>query len=125
MLYETLSQPKTFVILFLIGFLSGGIFDIFALLNYFFNKSKITRQIFIFLGTVLSFLIFSESNLTFNYGNMRFFPFFTFFGALLIERLSIGKILAKFMDKCYNFLCKIIKGLKTKLHGRKKKEKNH
>ena len=122
MLYETLSQPKVFIFLFLIGFLCGFIFDFFTLFNFFCNKNKITRQLFIFLGTILSFIIFTESNLCINYGDMRFFPFFAFFGAMILQRISLGKILAKFMDKCYNFLCNLGKRFKGKLNGRKKKE---
>ena len=124
MLYESLSQPTTFLILFIFGFLSGFIFDLFNLLNFFFNKNKISKQIFIGLGMALCFFIFSEANLAFNYGDLRFFVFLSFFGALILERVSLGLFLAKFMDKCYNFLCKVGKGLRNKFHGRKKKENN-
>ena len=125
MLYETLAQPKVFLVLFAFGFLSGLIFDFLKLLNYFFDNNKISRQIFTFLGVVLSFLIFVETNLWFNYGDIRFFAFFSFFLALILQRATLGKLLAKFMDKCYNFLKNLGKRIIGKLHGRKKKEQNH
>lgn len=122
MLYETLSQPKTFLMLSLIGFLCGFIFDFSSFFNYFFKKNKVSNQIFLFLSVFLSFFIFIESNLLINYGDIRFFPFLAFFGALVLQRLTFGKLLAKFMERCYTFVVKIFKRIKYKTNGRKKKK---
>lgn len=124
MLYETLSQPKIFFLLLIFGFLSGFIFDSTKLLNYFFNNNKISNQILLFFSSFLSFVIFTECNLWLNYGDIRFFSFLGFFLGLSIQRLSIGKLLAKFMDRCYNFIVKCFKKVLKYFYGRKKKENN-
>lgn len=122
MLYETLFQPKVFLILLIIGFFTGFIFDLTALTNYFFNKNKISKQILLFLSAILSFVIFTESNLLINYGDIRFFPFLAFFGALFLQRLTFGKFLAKFMERCYNFIRNITKKVFNKINERKKQK---
>ena len=124
MLYETLSQPKIFFLLLLFGFLSGFVFDLTTLLNYFFNQNKITRQIFLFLSSFITLIIFTECNLWLNFGDVRFFAFFGFFLGIILQRLSIGKLLAKFMDKCYNLIVNLTKRINKIFYGRKEKKNN-
>ena len=123
MLYETLFQPKIFLILFLIGFVCGFLLDFASLMHYFTGKNKAFKEIFASVAIILSFIIFDQTNLLVNYGDLRFFPFLAFWGAFVLQRLTIGKILAKFMEKCYNFLRKLLKTIFEKLKW-KKKEKN-
>lgn len=124
MLYSTLSQPIIILLFVVIGFFSGFIFEIFSLINYFFNNSKISKQIFYFLSILPIFVIFYYLNLGFNYGQMRFYPFLLFFSSLILERITLGNIFAKLYDKCYNLNRKLWKKLSKWFYGRKKEEKN-
>jgi len=124
MLYETLSQPKIFLLLLIFGFLSAFLFDVSKLLNYFFNQNKITKQILLFISTFLCFVIFTECNLWLNFGDVRLFAFMGFFLGMILQRISVGKLLAKIMDKCYNFLIKLTKRITRLFYGRKEKKNN-
>lgn len=124
MLYETSSQSTTFLFLFFIGVLAGFIFDFAILINCFFKKNNITKHILYFLSTILIFFIFSKSNLLLNFGQIRFFCILAFMSGLLIERLTLGKMFAKLVDKCYTFIVNILKRVGVFVSGRKKKKNN-
>lgn len=124
MLYQTLSQPIIILLFVIIGFCCGLIFDLFLLINYFFNNNKISKQIFYFLSILLVFIIFYFSNLNFNFGQIRFYPFLLFFSSLVLERITLGNIFAKLYHKCYNLNMKVWKKLSAKIYGRKKKEED-
>ena len=114
MLYQTLSQPLIILLLIIFGFLSGLLFDFFSLINYFLNNNKITKQIFYFLSVFPIFIIFYYLNLKFNYGQFRFYTILLFFGALILERISLGNLFAKMYDRCYNLNKRLWKYLSTK-----------
>lgn len=124
MLYQTLSQPLIILLLIIFGFLSGLLFDFFSLINYFLNNNKITKQIFYFLSIFPIFIIFYYLNLKFNYGQFRFYTILIFFGALILERISLGNLFAKMYDRCYNLNKRLWKYLSSKFYGRRKKEEN-
>ena len=124
MLYQTLSQPLIILLFIIFGFLSGLLFDFFSLINYFLNNNKITKQIFYFLSVFPIFIIFYYLNLKFNYGQFRFYTILLFFGALILERISLGNLFAKMYDRCYNLNKRLWEYLSTKFYGRRKKEKN-
>ena len=124
MLYATLNQPIVFFVLLLIGFSAGVIFDAIKLLNYFFNHNNISKQIFLFLCILAVFAIFSEVNLTLNFGEIRFYSFLAFFGGITLQRFTIGILFAKVTQKCYNQIVKLWQKVKRFSNGRKKKE-NH
>lgn len=125
MLYPTLSQPIIILLFVVIGFFSGFIFDIFSLINYFFNNNKISRQIFYFLSIFPVFIIFYYLNLSFNYGQIRFYPFLLFFSSLILERITLGNIFAKLYDKCYNLNRKLWEKLSKWIYGRRKREEKN
>ena len=120
MLYETLSQPQIFLFVVLFGFISGIIFDIFKIF-----KNRIKNRFFInfltFFNVFLVILIYFFVNLKFNYGEFRFYILLSFFLSLFIERLFIGNLLGKFLEKCYN---KVSKGLKEIYENKIRKRKN-
>lgn len=122
MLYPTLSQPLIIFLFVIIGFLCGLIFDAFLLINYFFNNNKISKQIFHFLSICCVFAIFYIINLEFNFGQIRFYPFLLFFLSLIAERITLGNLFAKIVQKCYNSIVKFWNKLSKKIYGRKKKE---
>lgn len=120
MLYETLSQPQIFLFVVLFGFINGIIFDIFKIF-----KNCIKNRFFInfltFFNVFLVILIYFFVNLKFNYGEFRFYILLSFFLSLFIERLFIGNLLGKFLEKCYN---KVSKGLKGIYENKIRKRKN-
>ncbi len=120
-LYETLSQPKTALLMCMIGFVCGFLFDFLGFCEHFFKKKKFYQNLSVFIGVFLSFVIFDKSNLLLNYGNFRFFPFFCFFSSLLIERFTLGKLIDFLFNKCYNFF---VTHLKAKQRICKRKRKN-
>ncbi len=124
MLYPTLSQPLIIFLFIIIGFLCGLIFDAFLLINYFFNNNKISKQIFYFLSICCVFLIFYILNLQFNFGQIRFYPFLLFFSSLIIQRITLGNLFAKFIHRCYNSIVKYWSKLSKKIYERKEKEKS-
>lgn len=120
MLYETLSQPQIFLFVVLFGFISGIIFDIFKIF-----KNRIKNRFFInfltFFNVFLVIFIYFFVNLKFNYGEFRFYILLSFFLSLFIERLFIGNLLGKFLEKCYN---KVSKGLKEIYESKIRERKN-
>lgn len=102
MLYETLSQPATLLILSSIGLFSGIIFDIKNILIYLFKKNKIINQILLFFSILILFFIYYLINLKINYGEIRFFSIFIFFLAFSIERFFVQNFLANKILRCYN-----------------------
>lgn len=124
MIYETLSQPIAIIILAIVGFIAGFLFDISKLLSFFCEKSKVALHIFQFISTLTAFIVYTYTNLLCYYGRVRFFSLFIFFGFLALQRLSLGNIFAIIMRKWYNHIEKGIKKVKEKIDGRKKNKKS-
>lgn len=108
LLYETLSHPLIFLIIFSIGLSSGLIFDLRNYINFLFMNKKILSVIWDILATLIVFSILLISNLKFNYGEFRFFVILAFFAGLIIQRLTLGVFVAKFCSWCYTKFRKII-----------------
>lgn len=113
MLYETVGQPLVFLCLLAAGLGCGLLFDGARLCAKFCNNNKIVKQVFYFISTLCSGVVFYLVNLAVNFGQFRFYTIATFIAAIVLEQVSIGKLFAKLIDKCYNHF-----------HGRRKKEKN-
>ena len=107
MLYETLSQPKILIIFILVGIISGICFDVGNFVKFLFSNKKIFNHILDFIETILILFIVFISNLYFNYGCIRLYPILVFVISFWIERITIGKIVAKFYLKCYSLLIKL------------------
>lgn len=123
MLYETLSQPLILLLLLIFGFASGIVFD-FA--NFFFilsQKNKTFRFFLDLISMVLVGLIFFLLVLKINYGEIRFYEIVMFASALFVERVLIGKIVAKFFGLCYNFFVRFLEKLKVFKKSKNDKEK--
>ena len=120
-LFETLNQPKILLNIILGGFVCGLIFDICYLVTFLCNNNKITKNILEFFSIFFCFFILFVINQKLNYGQMRIYVFVFFVTSLLIERLTLGKIIAKTRNWCYtqfrkfaNKLTKVIKWNKRK-----------
>ncbi len=123
MLYETLSQPQIFLFVVIFGFLSGILFDIKKILKKSI-KNQFLEHFFTFFCVFLVCLIFFFINLKLNYGEFRLYILFSFCLSLTIERLFIGNLLEKPLQKCYNKIAEKMKVYEDKIKKRRFRRKN-
>ena len=108
MLYETLSQPLIVLYLFLGGFICGIFFDFANMILVGSKREKISYKIFrnildcicVFLAFVIFYIIVLQTA----YGEVRFYQIIIFALAVILERITIGKFVAKLLNWCYNKL---------------------
>lgn len=124
MLNATSNQLLIFLFLALGGLVSGILFDLSNLISFLCNKNKIVKYVTDFFATVISFLIYVTINIHFNYGQHRLWTILSFFGLEIIERFTLGKILAKCFPWCYDNYIKLITKLSKLFKRRKKDEQN-
>lgn len=86
MLYQTLNQPIICIVIFLAGFMSGFIFDLFNLFKLSLNKIKGVSIFFDFLSVFLSFFVYFIVNLYINFGQFRFYVVLLFLLGLCLQR---------------------------------------
>ena len=123
MLYETLSQPFLLLVFLLAGILGGLVFDIGNFIKFLCSNKKVPSIIIDFLQTIICCLMLFFVNLKYNYGLFRLFPLVIFVVSFSIERFTLGKIIAKFYNLCYNLLTKLFKKVTKKFkHDKKRKD---
>lgn len=120
LLYETLSQPLIFLVVFGIGFGCGFVFDLRNYIHFLCNKNKIVGIVLDVISSIVCCLIFLLSVLNFNFGQVRFYLILSFILGLILQRFSLGYIIAKFFIWCYNLFKKVI--LKINYGKPKKKQ---
>ena len=109
MLYETLNQPFLLLSFFLLGALGGVIFDVGNFVKFLCLNKKFACIFFDIIETCCCLYLIFIFNLKLNYGVLRLFPAIIFMTSFSLERLTIGKIVAKFYICCYNLLEKLKK----------------
>ena len=119
MLYETLSHPKLAIIFLTIGFVGGLIFDVGNFIKFLCGNKKIPSILIDFIQTLICLIIIFFTNLKVNFGEIRLFPYLLFLTSFYLERISIGKVIAKIYLKCYNLLTKLNFKLWSKLKNGK------
>lgn len=119
MLFETLNHLNLFLIFLLCGIIGGLIFDIGNFIKFLFANKKIPSIIIDFIQTLTVCFILFIFNLKFNYGCIRLFPVICFLLSFIIQRLTLGKIIAKVYIICYNFFNKVIQKFWSKLKSDK------
>ncbi len=119
MIFETTSQPILAILFLFFGFICGFIFDFFNIFKLFFKKIAFFYHFFDFFSILLIFLIFYFINLNFNFGVLRFYSLFIFFGSLIFQRFSLGKTLAKSYERCYYYFNDILKKIKRNKNDKK------
>ena len=125
-IFETLNEPKIFLFLIIFGFLCGFLFDICYLITFLCNENKIVNNILQFFATIICFFIVFLINLKLNYGVFRAYIFISFFFAIFLERITLGKLFAKTRNWCYTHFKKLVNLTKEKINGkRKEKVKNN
>lgn len=124
MLYESLSQPLICVCVLVIGFASGFVFDISNYIIFLCKNNKITKIVFDFAATICVFAIFFVTIFKLDYGNIRFYHVLIFFVFLVLQRITLGKLIAKFIQVCYNHFIKFFKFIGEQLCQKKNKTNN-
>lgn len=127
LLGETLMQPLIFLLLLLIGFLSGLFFDFGNYIVFLCNKNKVVRVVFDVLISLVCCFIFFLSILSLSYGELRFYHILGFLLGVFLERKTLGKIIAKVSKYCYNKITKtiiILKGRQKKNNDTSKSKKS-
>lgn len=114
MLEETLAQPLILVMLMLFGFLSGVIYDASNSIWKLAGKNKIFRHFLDFFATLFVCAFFFLVVLKFNFGEFRLYEPLVFFSFLGLERITIGKIVEKFLDLCYKQFIRFTKFIQKK-----------
>lgn len=107
MLFETASQPLVFALLLLTGFLCGFLYDLAGYIVFLCKKNKIVQIVFDFVSSILIFAIFYLAVLNWDFGEFRLYHYFAFFSGLIFQRYTLGKFIAKLLDKCYNLFVKL------------------
>jgi len=124
MLYETLSQPLILLQILGVGFISGVVFDLNTFFYVLCDKNKTARLILDIVSTLIVFVIFFFLILNIANGEIRFYQIVFFVLALAIERLTIGKLVAKAITVCYNFCGKVLRKTYKKVSNFRKKGNN-
>ena len=124
MLYQTTTQPLLCLYLLLLGFASGLIFDVSNYIIFLCKNNKVTKIIFDFLATTIICTILFGFIFLYDYGQMRVYHFLIFFAFLILQRITLGKLIAKFIQVCYNCFTKLFKFVGDKLCKRKNKTSN-
>lgn len=124
MLYETLKQSVIFLSMLYFGLLGGVLYEMKTSVGQPFLKNKYITILFdIVFFIVLSLLFFFATQFT-NYGEIRLYMIVSFILGFTLERISIGRVLAKSVSFLYN---KTVKKLKTTklFKGKHKNEEVH
>lgn len=108
MLFETLSQPQIFLYLTLVGFMSGFVFDVCSYIVFLCNNNKVVKAIAEFFASLTTFLLFYFAVLKVDFGAVRAYHMLAFFSSFSVQRISLGNIIAKFFDWCYNLFVNTI-----------------
>lgn len=120
LLYETLSQPLIFIIMFSIGLGSGLLFDLRRYISFLCLKNKKVNIFLDIFFTIIVCGILFISNLYFNYGEFRFFSILAFIIGFTIQRFTLGMLVAKVSCLCYNYFVKIMARTYDKFKKKKK-----
>lgn len=102
MLYSSLTQPQIFIVMLCIGVICGLILSMSKYFGKKLGKHNIIKQINYLIYIVASFLLFIATNLLSNYGQFRFYVFFSTIIGILIEQIFFEKIWTLLYKKCYN-----------------------
>lgn len=114
MLYPTLSQPLVFLCLILAGLIGGLVYELALIVTKICGNGRFTKQIMLFVATIMCAVLFFVVNLSVNYGEFRIYALLTYVFTIILEWIILGKFFAILSQKCYNVL-----------NGRKQKKKNN
>ena len=111
MLYPTLNQPLVLLIIFLVGVISGFVFDVARILTTLSGNDNISKHIFDFFATIISFAFLYFANLKCNLGQFRLYVLAIFLLSFSFQRLFSKILWTKLLSKWYTSITK--KGAKV------------
>ena len=128
-LFETLNQGTILLYCVIFGFLSGIIFDIAGILFFLCKNNKVVRFFSDLFATIICFCIVFLITYKLNFGIFRVYILAIFLLFAFLERITLGKLVAKTYTWCYNVFVKFSRKItkyisKEKINGRKKEKKN-
>ena len=111
MLYETLRQSIIVLASIYFGVLGGVLYELKSLVTKPFKTKIINIVIDVVFCVLLAFLFLFSVYFT-NYGEIRLYILASFFLGFVLERISIGTMLAKVFNFLYNVFVRLIKRIK-------------
>jgi len=123
MLFETLYQPLIILQIIGTGFLCGLIFDVSNGFYCLCNKNKFLRIIFDIINVLMIFAVFFFLVLDISFGEIRAYQIIIFVLSVFLERISLGKLIAKFSKICYIKLKNVANKWQDKISKIKRREK--
>ncbi len=127
MLFSTQFQLSTFFSIFFIVFAASFLFDVAALIYELTAKNNVVKNVFNFVAMSLVLLAFLFSVISKNFGEFRWFCFLALTLGVVSQRMTFGKIIAKFYSLWYNAFEKIKQRINKKLgakHGKRATKEN-
>ena len=119
MLYETLLQGKIFLCAFYFGLVCGIFLTAKKGIDKLFKNNKVVVIITDILMFIFAALLFLVCINLFNFGEFRLYELVGFALGIVLEQISLNKIVEKTLFLLYNFLVKLIKKLKKiKIFGK-------
>jgi hypothetical protein len=109
---------KELLIIFLLGFLSGGLYGFCKFLARVFKNHIIAQIVFDLLFTLSAGGLFLIVINTYYYGIIRAYICGIFFIGIYAERKTLGKLFAKIYLLLYNWARKTLLGLKNTRLGK-------
>lgn len=106
MLYPTLNQPLVFLIIFLVGFVGGFVFDVARILTTLSGGDNWSRHIFDFIATAVCFVGLFFANLYINLGQFRLYVLGVFLTSFTLERFFSQILWTKLLSKWYTSITK-------------------
>lgn len=119
MLFETLIQGKLLFCFIYFGILCGILLSIKNLLDKTFKNKKLVIILTDLFFVLLSTLIFVYAKIKYNYGEFRIYQVLGFALGIVLQQISLNKLVEKVLIVCYNFTIKIFCKLKqTKIFSK-------
>ena len=119
-MFQSLDQPRVFLVCVLIGVLSGVYYEPFGFIKKFIKQAFIKHVINGVWLTSCS-LIFISFSLLYEFPNFRLYMSVGVGFGIYLYKLSFHKVFAIFTNKVYNILNKLVKKIKANNERRKEK----
>ena len=123
-LFETLSQLYIILWIILCGYGCGLFFDIAYMITFLCNNNKVVKNILEFVAVILSVMVLFLINQALLFGQFRLYVILFFMIFLILEQLTLGKIIAKTRNWCYHIFKKVTQRLQ-KICKKAKNSKPH
>ena len=119
MLYESLLQGKTFLVVLYFGIVAGVLLTIKKIIDRPLKKSKIFITLSDIFYMLICSLLFLLTKTKFCYGEFRLFELIAFFMGILLQQFSLNNLVEKILHMLYNLFVKVTNKLKKiKLFGK-------